>query len=469
MRFSKFTHIYECVFEDIIYYIIRHSITNKSFFLEEQEFNKLIKNIKEKNVSENYKILEKEHILVNNKYKEEKFVEYLKELYNLNKFKLEIIYLIFNTNCNLKCKYCYVEGSTEDNFVHNSMSEEIFSDLMIYLNKLISYQKKLYPDKKKLTFIYYGSEPLMSKDYFVRSLDKISDICKKNQIIPDFQITTNGILLEESLIKPLKENKVGISISLDGNKFVNDSMRITHDNKGTYDEIVKAIRLLNKNKIQFGISCTISKHNVELLKENVDHFIDLGAKSIGFNILLNQRNDDTPLVSLDKLNDKLLEASKKVKDSGLYEDRIQRKARAFNGQPRFKDCGGVGNQLVFFPNGDIGPCEAYLCNRKSKMGNIKNTKVEDIEENTLIKYWTKRYPLNMKECVYCPALGICGGGCPYNAETISKKDIYQIDKPFCVHTEKALKWLLKESVEEKTGKKDPFIRDISFMYLKNLS
>ncbi len=469
MRFSKFAHIYECTFEDSLYYVIRHSITNKSFFLKEQEFNKLIKNIKKIKISEEYNTLEKEHILVNNDYNEEKFVEYLKELYNLNKFKLEIIYLIFNTSCNLKCKYCYVEGSVEKNFTHNKMSEEIFNDLMIYLDKLTSYEKKLFPNKKKLTFIYYGSEPLMTKEYFVKSLKIISNICKKNKITPDFQITTNGTLLDESLIGPIKENNVGVSISLDGNKLVNDNMRITKDNKGTYDKVVEAMNLLNKNKIQFGISCTISKHNVEVLKENVDHFIDLGTKSIGFNILLNQRYDKTPFVSLNKLNDNLLEASKKVKDKGMYEDRIQRKARAFNGQPRFKDCGGVGNQLVFFPNGDVGTCEAYLCNRKSKIGNIKNLDVESIEKNPVTEYWTKRYPLNMEDCIYCPALGICGGGCPYNAETISKKDIYQIDKPFCVHTEKALKWLLKDSVEEKTGKKDPFIRDISFRYSKNLS
>ncbi len=101
------------------------------------------------------------------------------------------------------------------------------------------------------------------------------------------------------------------------------------------------------------------------------------------------------------------------------------------------------------------------------MGNIKKLKVEEIEKSPVIKYWTERYPLNMEECLYCPALGICGGGCPFNAETLSKKDIYQRDKSFCVHTEMALNWLLKKSVENKTGEKDPFMRDITFIYSNN--
>ncbi len=464
MKFSKFSNFYEIIYKDICYYILRHSITNRSLFLTEKEFNELMGNLKNKRETNSISILKKEHILVPDNYSEIKFANYLKEKYNLNKFDLEIIYLIFNTKCNLKCRYCYVEGSAEPEFKNTSMNNKTFDELMNYLEKLISYQKEKNPNKKKVTFIYYGSEPLMSKKFFIQSLNIIQKICDKNKITADFQITTNGTLLDEEIVKSIKKFNVGVSISLDGKKDINDSMRITHKNKGTYNKIIFAINLLKKSDVPFGISCTISKHNLDCLEENVKHFVKLGAKSIGFNILLNARNSNIPLIPLIKLNDNLLEASKKVNDIGLYEDRIQRKVRAFNGIPRFKDCGGVGNQLIFFPNGDIGSCEAYLCSKKSKIGNIKSLKIEDIEKSEMVKYWTQRYPLNMKECLFCPVLGLCGGGCPFNAETISGKDIYQRDKPFCVHTEKIFSWLLKRSIEEKTGKKEPYIRNISFMY-----
>jgi len=463
MKFSKFSNFYEVIYEDSCYYIIRHSITNKSLFFTEKEFNKLIDDIKNKRITNSISILKKEHILVPDNYSEMKFANYLKEKYNLNKFDLEIIYLIFNTGCNLKCKYCYVEGSAEPEFKNISMENKTFDELMNYLSDLISYQKKKNPNKNKITFIYYGSEPLMSKSLFIQSLNIIQEICDENKITADFQITTNGTLLDEEIVKTIKKFKVSVSISLDGKKEVNDSMRITQENNGTYDKIISAIDLLKKSKIPFGISCTISEHNINCLNENVNHFVDLGTKSIGFNILLSARYSKSPLTSLTKLNDNLLESSKKVNELGFYEDRIQRKVRAFNGVPRFKDCGGVGNQLVFFPNGDVGTCEAYLCSKKSKIGNIKSLNIGDIEKSEILKYWTQRYPLNMKECLFCPVLGLCGGGCPFNAETISGKNIYQRDKSFCVHTEKVFNWLLKNSIEEKTGKKEPYIRNINFI------
>lgn len=469
MRFSKFAHIYEAIYEDSSNFIIRHSITNKSFFLNEKEIKLLIKNLKKGKKDENINNLIREHILVENNYSEEKFVNYLKKINNLNKFDLEIIYLIFNTECNLKCKYCYVEGSTSPEFKHNSMSKKIFNNLIVYLDNLIKYQKNKNPDKKKLTFIYYGSEPLISKLLFIQSLKKIQKICNKNKITPNFQLITNGILLDSNLAEILKKFRVIVSISLDGSKEVNDLMRITKNNQGTYEKVIASIKLLNKYKISFGISCTIGDHNINLLNENVNHFMKLGAKSIGFNIPLNAKYLKMPNTNLIKLNDKLLEASAKANNIGFYEDRIQRKVKAFNGKPRFKDCGGVGNQLVFFPNGDIGVCEGYLCNRKYVIGNIKSQKIKDIEKSSIVKYWTKRYPLNMKECIYCPFLGICGGGCPFNAETISNKSIYERDKSFCVHTEKSLNWLLKKAIEEKTNKKDPYIRDASFMFSQNFS
>jgi len=97
------------------------------------------------------------------------------------------------------------------------------------------------------------------------------------------------------------------------------------------------------------------------------------------------------------------------------------------------------------------------------VGNVENFELENLTGNEVIKLWTERYPLNMPECIFCPAIGICGGGCPFNAET-RMKDLNKLDKPFCVHTTKILEWLLKKSVSDKTNEKDLFMRDISFMF-----
>jgi uncharacterized protein len=463
MRFSKFTHIYECISKDRVNYIIRHSLTNKSFLFNLKEFNDLQDFLKQNKENKNVQILEENHLIVPDSYKEDKFLKFFKDKYNLDKFNLEIIYLLFNSSCNLNCKYCYVEGSKSDEFNHESMKESDFNQLMIFLDNLIKEIKKKEPKKNKLTFIFYGSEPLMSKKLFIQGLNSINNICHKNKITPDFQLITNGTLLDKEITEQLKKFRVQVSISLDGNEKINDIMRKYHSGKGTYKEVIKGIRLLNKDNIPFGISCTISSHNINNLIDNVKFFKKIGAKSVSFNILLNARFLKIPLISLEKLNDNLIEASAFANENNLYEDRIQRKVTAFNNLPRFKDCGGVGNQLVFFPNGDISVCEAYLCNRKYTIGNIKdNLSLSKIENHPVVKKWTERYPLNMKECVMCPSLGICGGGCAFNAET-NFGDISKRDLPFCVHTNKCLNWLLKKSLKDKTDIDDYFIWDITSM------
>ena len=54
------------------------------------------------------------------------------------------------------------------------------------------------------------------------------------------------------------------------------------DKKGTFNKIKEAIDLLKKNKIPFGISCTIGPHNVELLKENISYFKEIGGGGGGW-------------------------------------------------------------------------------------------------------------------------------------------------------------------------------------------
>jgi len=47
----------------------------------------------------------------------------------------------------------------------------------------------------------------------------------------------------------------------------------------------------------------------------------------------------------------------------------------------------------------------------------------------------------MEKCLECPALGICGGGCPYNAYTRHGK-IWEIDDTFCPQSLLVLEYLI---------------------------
>ena len=59
-----------------------------------------------------------------------------------------------------------------------------------------------------------------------------------------FTITTNGVLLDDEKIKYINENMHNVVLSLDGRKEVNDNMRPTANNKGSYDIIAPKFKKL---------------------------------------------------------------------------------------------------------------------------------------------------------------------------------------------------------------------------------
>ncbi len=61
--------------------------------------------------------------------------------------------------------------------------------------------------------------------------------------------------------------------------------------------------------------------------------------------------------------------------------------------------------------------------------------------------WSRRSPLAMAACQDCVALGICGGGCPLNADN-EEGSIWGLDKRFCVHCKMTLEWLVWDLYEK---------------------
>ena len=83
MKFSKFSSVYEISdSKNKFFYLIRHSILNYSYFLNEEEFSKLIENIKNNNFNNIPEEIQKSHILVEDDYSEKLFLDYLQKQNN---------------------------------------------------------------------------------------------------------------------------------------------------------------------------------------------------------------------------------------------------------------------------------------------------------------------------------------------------------------------------------------------------
>ena len=92
----------------------------------------------------------------------------------------------------------------------------------------------------------------------------------------------------------------------------------------------------------------------------------------------------------------------------------------------------------------MGICHGCLHNKQYFVSNIDDVEFNASKHKDFIE-WSQLTPINKDECQECPALGICGGGCPINAMHLKKGNtIHDLDERFCVHSKMTLEFLIKD-------------------------
>ncbi len=116
-------------------------------------------------------------------------------------------------------------------------------------------------------FTILGGEPLIYKD--------LLPMFKKHKD-SFFQFYTNSTLLTEDVVKELAKLGNAIPmISIEGWEEQTDARR----GKGTYKKILKAMALLKKERIPFGVSVAVTSKNVDIVSsdEFIQFLVDQGA------------------------------------------------------------------------------------------------------------------------------------------------------------------------------------------------
>lgn len=128
----------------------------------------------------------------------------MKSIMNENNFDLNKNIVTVNVKpvgdkCNIHCKYCDVVGSENVGLIHIPTYEACL---------------KILKEKHEFVhFVLHGGEPLLlDRNGLAQIIQKTRDIFQNNC---DFQIQTNGILLEKDVINFLKETECRVSISFD--------------------------------------------------------------------------------------------------------------------------------------------------------------------------------------------------------------------------------------------------------------
>lgn len=157
--------------------------------------------------------------------------------------------------CNLNCKGCYEKS------IRPPAKKELTDK---ELKKIIKQAHDL-----GISFIVVaGGEPFMRKAFF----DMTKDF--PNMI---FVIFTNGLLLNESMIKSIKDQKNIVPLlSLEGCEEETDEVR----GKGVYTRLENIMKKLKKQDLFFGTSLTLTSENFDTItsEDFIQNLVDIGCK-----------------------------------------------------------------------------------------------------------------------------------------------------------------------------------------------
>lgn len=451
---SRFTHSYD-LGEAIALY---HSLRMKPVYLTKATYKSLqawlassycstLENAPEDIKMEVYE-LAKYKILTQSPEEDDKVLSFIRS--KIPSPAINVCYMILSEQCNLACKYCFLGNNDQDkrsNFLLENMSIETADKALNFFIHQIK-ESPLNSEDLKPILIFYGGEPLVNFSVLEHIAGKINRLRNVNKYIHNMEmsVVTNGLLLNESRIKRLHELGVSIAISIDGFTEKSNSMRVDVSGTPVFSHILKTLDLCKSLDVGVSLSVTLSEETIKHTQDILTLIDTYNIKTFGFNIMMSSDNFILPQSYNDAAAQFIIDEFLELRTRGIYEDRIMRKLKAFTkAQVYFSDCAATaGGQIVIAPNGQVGICHGCLHDKKYFVAHIDDDNFIATKDDNFIE-WSQISPVNHKECLDCPALGICGGGCPVNAMHLKPENtIHSIDERFCAHSKKTLDFFIKD-------------------------
>src|SRR5258706_14460000 len=98
--------------------------------------------------------------------------------------------------------------------------------------------------RRSVHITFFGGETLMNFPMLRQVIDYASEQAARKGVKIDFSLTTNATLLTPVIIDYLAANTVGVTVSLDGPREMNDAFRVFSNGRGSYDIIEPKVREL---------------------------------------------------------------------------------------------------------------------------------------------------------------------------------------------------------------------------------
>jgi uncharacterized protein len=343
------------------------------------------------------------------------------KIFPLTPFPLTTMVLNVTNQCNLACTYCYEYSEdkivdTENGLKPKFMSEET-------ARQSVEFMLKESGDNKVAHITFFGGETLLNFPVLKQTIAYARQRGAELGKAVDFSLTTNGTLLKPEIIEFLAENQVGVTISIDGPREVQDKFRVFHNGTGSYDVVAPKIKELLKRHTSrpIGARVTLTSGKMDIKRIYTHLTEEMGFWEVGFAPVttsptrghaISDAGYDDMLGQFRDLAYEFLEASVQNRHHG-FSNVKETLEELHKGVSKAFPCGAGLGLLGVATDGDVALCHRFAGSDAHKLGTV----ADGIDRSAQRAFLETHHIANKTDCSTCWARPLCSGGCYHEAHT----------------------------------------------------
>jgi uncharacterized protein len=339
------------------------------------------------------------------------------KVFPLTPFPLNTMVMNVTNQCNLACTYCYEYG--EDKIVDTEHGKQ--SKFMSEATARESVEFLLRESGAVAHLTFFGGETLLNFPVLKSTVAYARRRAAEAGKTIDFSLTTNATLLKPDIIEFLAENEIGVTVSMDGPRELQNRFRVFHNGSGSYDTVAPNIReLLRRHRSRpIGARVTLTSGTLDISRIYKHLTEEFGFWEVGFapvttspgqTYAIGEQGFDRMLGQFRELAHEFAEHAAGNRHHGFsnVKDTLE---EIHKGVSKAFPCGAGLGLMGVSTDGDVAVCHRFAGSDNHKLGDVRS----GIDRDAQAEFLQQHHIAGKTDCHTCWARPLCAGGCYHEA------------------------------------------------------
>jgi uncharacterized protein len=313
-----------------------------------------------------------------------------------------ILHFMPTIQCQLRCDYCVEKGVNRGIGMKQNVVGQSRSWVAEYFDS--------HPDIDSFRFVLFGGEPLLQKKIAEQAIETFHKLSSERNISFWTEIVTNGEFLDEDTARMFSKHIWRrVQITLDGPEDVHNSRRHGGNDRPTFQNIMRNIKMLLLTDLipKVDIRISLDLNNADRVPELIRYIAEFGAQDrINLSIGLITPTFASPV----KMN-----AESAIAEKALVAWKVA-KEFGFTIPEEFLTgpwCVAIAkHSAVLQPDGSLQKCFCTAGRKEHNFGSIFDKREAPYLKDQRYEHFKRTDQCIAEKCQFIP---LCGGGCIHNA------------------------------------------------------